>query len=55
MSTMSEIFQDVRDATYEAAAEGWSFTIIIFRPGSRLYKSDEDRGIWIPVQRRGVR
>jgi hypothetical protein len=51
MSVLSEIYQDIRVATYEAAAENRKFTIITFRPGSggkiRMYRLLEKSGFWI--------
>lgn len=50
MSTFSEIYQSVQDATYEAAAEGMQFTIITWRKhGNRikLYRLNEKAGFWI--------
>lgn len=46
----SEIYQQVQDATYEAAAEGLEFTIITWRKhGDRikLYRLNEKAGFWI--------
>ena len=50
MSIISEIYQQVQDATYEAAAEGMQFTIITWRKhGNRikLYRLNEKAGFWI--------
>lgn len=50
MSIISDIYQQVQDATYEAAAEGMQFTIITWRKhGNRikLYRLNEKAGFWI--------
>lgn len=50
MSIISDIYQSVQDATYEAAAEGMQFTIITWRKhGNRikLYRLNEKAGFWI--------
>lgn len=55
MSIMAEINMGVKDATYEAAAEGREFTIIFFmrRSGKfSLYRLDEKNGNWITINQR---
>lgn len=50
MCAISDIYQQVQDATYEAAAEGMQFTIITWRKhGNRikLYRLNEKAGFWI--------
>lgn len=50
MSVLSEINQEVKIATYEAAGAGRKFTIICWRKqGDRikLYRLNEAAGFWI--------
>ena len=50
MSVLSEIHQEIKTATYEAAGSGRPFTIITFRihrDKIKLYRLAEKSGYWI--------